>query len=213
MPKWVVPTLALLAVAAFAAFAIAARGRQTKSPLPRIDLIPDMDLQPKYKAQTANPMFADGRAMRYPVAGAVARGRLDADDKFYRGLDGATWTKAFPVTVNYSLMKRGRERYDIYCAPCHGLAGDGDGIIAKRADSLQEGTWVPPANYHTERLRAMPVGLIFNTITYGLRTMPAYGAQIPEEDRWAIIAYVRALQRSRNATINDVPEESRPQLK
>lgn len=198
---------------AFTVFALVARGRETHSPLPRIDFIPDMDLQDKFKTQTENPMFADGRAMRQPVRGSVARGRLNADDRFYRGVDGATWTAAFPIQIDGKVMERGRERYNIFCAPCHGLAGYGDGMIAKRADSLQEGTWTPPPSYHTGLLRDMPAGRIFNTITYGIRKMPPYGSQVPEADRWAIIAYVRALQRSRNATMDDVPGDVRPALK
>lgn len=213
MPKWVVPTLVLLAALAFTVFALVARSRETHSPLPRIDFIPDMDLQDKFKTQTENPMFADGRAMRRPVQGTVARGQLNADGRFYRGVDGATWTTSFPMKIDDNVMKRGRERYNIFCAPCHGLAGNGDGMTAKRADSLQEGTWTPPSSYHTDRLRAMPVGEVFNTITYGIRKMPPYGSQVPEADRWAIIAYVRALQRSRNATMDDVPDEIRPALK
>ena len=213
MPKWVVPSLALLAVLALAVFALVARDRLMKSPVPRFDIIPDMDRQLKYKTQSKNPMFADGRAMRYPVAGTVARGEWNTGDSFHTGLDAATWTTAFPIPIDDKTMRRGQQRYNIYCATCHGLAGYGDGITAKRADKLQEGTWTPPANFNTGRLRDMPVGEIFNSMTYGLRTMPAYGPQIPEADRWAIIAYLRALQRSQNATLEDVPPGERPQLK
>lgn len=212
MPRWIVPSLALSAVLAFALFAIVARNRALTGPDPRFDLIPDMDYQEKYKTQSPNAMFADGRAMRLPVDGTVARGRLMADAEFYRGMKDGTWTVQFPIRIDASSLRRGQDRYDIYCSPCHGLSGYGDGMIAKRADKLQEGTWVPPASYHQDRLRTMPVGQMFNTDTWGIRTMPAYGPQIPEADRWAIIAYIRALQRSQNATMKDVPADIRPSV-
>ena len=110
-------------------------------------------------------------------------------------------------------MKRGQQRFGIYCTPCHGVAGNGDGMVAKRATALAQGTWVPPANLNQDYLRVMPVGQIFNTITHGIRNMPAYGPQIPPKDRWAIVMYVRALQRSHKATINDVPATERGSLK
>jgi len=110
-------------------------------------------------------------------------------------------------------MRRGRERYDIYCAPCHGLDGAGEGIVSVRALDLQEGTWTPPTSYHTKLIRERPAGHLFNTITNGIRNMPAYGDLIEEEDRWAIVAYMRALQLSRNAGIEDVPEERRGTLR
>ena len=111
------------------------------------------------------------------------------------------------------LLQRGHERYDVYCSPCHGLAGFGDGMVAKRADELQEGTWTPPASFHTALVRERSVGQLFNTISNGVRNMPAYGPQIPIQDRWAIVAYVRALQRSQNATVDDVPPDIRAQLR
>jgi mono/diheme cytochrome c family protein len=106
-------------------------------------------------------------------------------------------------------MKRGQQRYNIYCAPCHGLAGEGDGLVAKRAQELQQGTWAfPPTSLHSEAVRPQPVGQLFNTITNGVRKMPAYGAQISVQDRWAIVLYVRALQRTQNARPEDVPPET-----
>ena len=110
-------------------------------------------------------------------------------------------------------MKRGKERFDVFCAPCHGLAGNGDGLVAKRADRLQEGTWTPPSSLHTDLVRSRPDGQLYNSIANGVRTMPAYGSQIPVPDRWAIVAYVRALQRSSNARVADVPAELRSQLR
>ncbi len=211
LPRSIKALLAVLAVGALLPLACVWRARYTLSAEPRIHLIQDMDNQAKYKPQRANPLFADGRAMRPPVAGTVARGQLRDDDAFYLGRVGESWV-AIPVPVTETLLKRGQERFGIYCAPCHGLSGYGDGIVAKRADRLQEGTWVPPASLHSEQVVARPDGHLFNTITNGIRTMPAYGPQIPEADRWAIVAYVRALQRSQHARIEDVPAEERASL-
>ncbi len=172
-----------------------------------------MDQQPKFKAQSGNPLFADGRAMRPPVAGAVARGEAGLDTLFHRGQSVGRWAETFPVPLTEESLRRGQERFDIYCAPCHGLAGRGDGIVNVRADRLQEGTWAPPADLTGDLVVDRPVGHLYNTITNGIRNMPAYGAQIPERDRWAIVAYVRALQRSRHATVDDVPPELRPALR
>ncbi|PWB75022.1 MAG: quinol:cytochrome C oxidoreductase [Holophagae bacterium] len=172
-----------------------------------------MDNQPKYRPQSRNRLFADRRAMRPPVEGTVARGELREDDRLYRGAVGGVWVEEIPVPVTDQLLRRGRARYDIYCSPCHGLAGYGDGMVAKRADALQEGTWTPPASFHSELVRGRPVGHLYNTISNGIRNMPAYGPQITVEDRWAIVAYLRALQRSQSATVEDVPPELRAQLR
>jgi mono/diheme cytochrome c family protein len=122
------------------------------------------------------------------------------------------WIESFPVPVTERLLKRGQERFQIYCEPCHGLAGDGDGIVAVRADRLQEGTWVPPSSMHAASVLARPVGHIFNSITNGIRTMPAYGPLIPVDDRWAIVAYVRALQRGGHAPAAVLSTEERAKL-
>jgi mono/diheme cytochrome c family protein len=151
--------------------------------------------------------------MRPPVEGAIARGDLQADDHLVRGVVEGQWAEGFPMTVTEAVMQRGRERYDVYCATCHGLSGDGDGMTTLRAQKRQEPTWIPPVSLHSEVVVQQPVGRIYNTITNGIRSMPAYAAQISVEDRWAIVAYVRALQRSRNASIDDVPAEIRPQLR
>jgi len=151
--------------------------------------------------------------MRPDPPGTVARGELDEDDAIYRGKRGDEWITTIPVPVTGALLARGRQRFDIYCSPCHGLAGYGDGMVAKRAEALQEGTWTPPSSFHTDLVRSRPVGHIFNTITHGIRNMPAYGPQIPVADRWAIVSYVRALQRSQNATVADVPPDLRAQLR
>jgi mono/diheme cytochrome c family protein len=212
-PRWLLYAAVLLAALALVPFALIARSRATTSARPRVHLILDMAQQPKFKTQTANPLFADGRAMRPPVPGTVARGDLDGDEAYRTGRAGDGWVTDFPVGVTAQLMRRGQERYDIYCTPCHGMAGYGDGPVAMRADALREGTWTPPSSYHTDLVRGRPVGQIFNTITDGIRNMPAYGEQIPVADRWAIVAYVRALQRSQAASVADVPAELRRQLR
>lgn len=215
MPRWLIYLVLLLVALSFVPLALIARARVTASTKPRIHIIPDMDQQPKFKTQSRNPMFADLRAMRPPVAGTVARGDV-GDSVFSTGRVGGVggdWVEANPVEVDANLLARGRERYNIYCSPCHGLVGYGDGMVAKRADELMEGTWTPPSSFHTELIRERPAGHLFNTISNGIRNMPAYGPQIPVADRWAIVAYVRALQRSQNATIEDVPPETRAQLR
>ena len=213
LPRWLIYTVVILVVASFIPIALIMRARVTTSEQPRIHIIPDMDNQPKYKAQSRNPLFADRRAMRPQVEGTVARGTTLGNPALTSGKIGEEWVEAFPVPVDKALIQRGRERYDIYCSPCHGLAGAGDGMVAKRADELMEGTWTPPTSFHTDLIRQRPVGHIYNTISNGIRNMPAYGTQIPVEDRWAVVAYVRALQRSQNATVDDVPPDIRAQLR
>ncbi len=213
MPRRLIYALIVVFVAGMIPLALIVKARVSTTTKPRVQVIPDMDSQPKYKAQVANPMFADGRAMRRPVDGTVPRGDLRADDWFYRGRKDGDWAATFPVSVTPELMRRGQERFRIYCSPCHGLSGMGDGMVARRADKLQEGTWVPPSSYHTDVVRGRPVGHIFNTITNGIRTMPPYGPQVPPADRRAIVAYVRALQRSQDARIQDVPADYVPALR
>ncbi len=190
------------------------RARHSIKSDPRIQVVYDMDNQSHFKAQESNPFFADDRAMRLPVEGTVARGDLRADDPFFRGrVQGdTTFVTEFPVVVDQELMSRGRERFNIYCMPCHGLSGDGNGMVNIRATALAEGTWTPPTDLRGQSIVDRPVGHIYNTITNGIRNMPSYRAQIEPGDRWAIIAYVRALQLSRNAGLADVPEESRAAL-
>jgi len=213
MPRWFAYAAAIVIAVALVPFALIARARATTSTSPRVQIIRDMARQPKFKMQASDPLFADGRAMRPAVAGTVARGELHDDAAFWEGRDTSGWVTTFPVPVTTELMRRGQERYDIYCAPCHGLSGYGDGPVAKRADALQEGTWTPPSSYHTDLVRSRPVGHLFNTITNGIRNMPSYGAQIPAADRWAIVAYVRALQRSQDATLADVPPALQRQIR
>ena len=186
---------------------LAGCARERPSSKPPIHVIPDMDSQPKYKAQGQSRYFADGAAMRVPVAGTVARGELRADDAYYRGLksDG-TPIPFIPIPVTAALLERGQERFNIYCSPCHSRAGDGRGIMVTRG-------YVPPPTFHDDRLRKIEDGYIFNVITNGIRNMPTYRYQVPVEDRWAIVAYVRALQRSQNATLEDIPTELRKDVR
>ena len=194
-----------------------ARYRAVPKSEPRIHPILDMDLQPKYLPQAASPLFDDGRAMRPPVPGTIAQDGLEADDHFYHGKVAGKdrWATTFPMPVTMTMMHHGQERFNIYCAVCHGLAGEGGvtSVVSARAMRREDKGWVPPTSLFDSAVSQQPVGEIFNTITNGIRTMPSYASQIPEADRWAIILYVRALQRSQNADVKDVPEELRPQLR
>src|SRR5690606_2753737 len=149
-----------------------------------------MQFQPRYNAFEGNGYFADGRNMRTPPEGTVARGLLKADDAFHRGGDTLAPIARNPLPLTGELMERGRARYDIYCTPCHAASGAGGGMVVKRG-------FLPPPDLHDDRIVQMPDGQIFQVISRGVRNMPAYGKQIPESDRWAIVAYVRALQYSR----------------
>jgi mono/diheme cytochrome c family protein len=216
LPKGIMYVLLILAAASLVPFALAAVARVSTSDKPRLHVVPDMDWQPKFKAQRATDLFADGRADRTPVEGTVAVGQLHDDDHLYRGkVEGGAWARTLPpqIKADQVTMARGKERFGIYCTPCHGENGQGQGAVHLRAASLNEGTWVPPSNLTEERFRFMPVGEIFNTVTNGVRNMPAYGKQIKAEDRWAIILYLRALERSRATTVNDVPVAARGALK
>lgn len=166
----------------------------------------DMQDQPKYIPLRPSEFFSDGRSARPLVEGTVARGHLNDDTAFYTGktADGKL-LDTFPFPVTRAVIQRGQERFNIYCSPCHGRLGNGDGKIPQRG-------FRHPPSYHTDRLRQVPNGHIFDVITNGLGAMQDYSAQVAPADRWAIVAYVRALQLSQNASINDVPADARPQL-
>lgn len=169
---------------------------------PPIHLNPNMDAMERFEAQEANPFFEDGRAMRPPVPGTVARGMLREDIAFHRGRNAdGSYVEVPPIAYTVELTHRGRERYDIYCAVCHGAAGDGQGTV------MAGGYGFVPAGFHNDRLRTIEDGYLYEVITQGVRTMPAYAQQIPVADRWAIVAYVRALQRSQNAAMEDIPAD------
>ncbi len=182
---------------------------------PRIQVVYDMDQQFSFKAQQENPFFDDGMAMRSQIEGTVARGMLRDNPVLFTGTtDGDTmWVEEIPLEVTREFMDRGQDRFGIFCAPCHGLSGNGNGPVNIRAAELAEGTWTPPTDMAVETVAAQPVGQIYNTIKNGIRNMPAYGPQISPEDRWAVVAYVRAIQASRGADIGDLPREARKQLK
>lgn len=160
----------------------------------------DMANQPKTLPLSPSDFFADGRSERPLLDNTVARGSL-ADDVLFVSKD----SNAFPLPVNQELLERGQNRYKIFCSPCHGLQGDGMGMIAMR------GMKHPPS-YHQDRLRQATNGYIYDVITNGFGAMYGYSAQIPPRDRWAIVAYVRALQLSRSAKVVDLPAELREKL-
>ena len=192
--------------------------RGLRSARPPIEVFPDMDHQAKYKPQAESKFFADGRADRQIPAGTVPFGRdgakadpafLRADDFRYEGkLADGTFGRRFPagVEVTRDFVLRGQNRYQIYCTPCHGQLGDGNGI------TKSYGMLTTPT-YHDDRLRAMTEGEIFNTITHGKNTMMSYADKLAPDDRWAVVAYVRALQRAAHGSINDVSLEQRGGLK
>jgi hypothetical protein len=212
VPRWLWPIGLTLLVLSWIPLALILRARVVPSTEPRVHLIQDMDDQFKVRPQDASTLFADGRAMRLDPGGTVARGELGDDLPLVDGKGPNGWVSSFPTPLSMEVMHRGQERYAIYCAPCHGLSGYGDGPVAKRAEALQEGTWVPPSSYHTDAVRNQPVGQIFATVGHGVRNMPGYASQIPVRDRWAIVAYVKALQKSQDARVDDVPAERRSGL-
>lgn len=203
MPAWTKNLLTILGLLGLIPLLLIFNARVSTSTEPRIHLIHDMDHQDKFRAQEGNPLFADGRAMRLPVAGTVARGELALDDHLERGLVGGKWATSLPAELarEPGLLLRGRERYQVFCAPCHGDSGHGDGMVHQRAEQLKRMrrpgmTWTPPTTYHDQALRDRPDGYLFHVIGNGIRNMPPYGSQVPVRDRWAIVAYLRALQRS-----------------
>ena len=149
--------------------------------------------------------FEDQRASRPLVAGVVARGHLDEDQGFYTGASAGAPVSVNPLPLNHDTLARGQERYNIYCSPCHARTGVGDGMIVRRG-------YRRPPSYHDDRLRSAPIGHFFDVMTNGFGAMPDYAAQISVEDRWAIVAYIRALQLSEHATLADVPAAERDKL-
>ena len=173
-----------------------------------IHINPNMDRQEKFIGQQKNPLFENAMSMRPPVPGTVARGFLREDDAFYRGRDeNGDYITALPIALTREVLVRGQERYDIFCAVCHGESGDGKGIIMVGNGGQGYG-YIPAPDYHTDRFREMTDGYFYEIIANGTPagTMPGYAQQIPVADRWAIVAYIRALQRSQNAAGGDLPE-------
>jgi mono/diheme cytochrome c family protein len=165
----------------------------------------DMHNAPRYKAFQASDFFADGRSSRNLPAGTVARGWLREDEALYTGKVNGELVSEFPFPIGADEMRRGQERFNIYCTPCHGRLGDGQGMVVQRG--LRQA-----ASYHNDRLRNEKPGYFFDVITSGFGAMQGYAEQVPVRDRWLIVAYIRALQRSQYASVNDVPAARRPEL-
>ncbi|HEX6982647.1 MAG TPA: c-type cytochrome [Balneolaceae bacterium] len=179
---------------------LSCRGQLSKKP--PIHLNPNMDQQMRFEPQESTIFFPDGRVNQRPVEGTIARGHLRQNTEYYQGItEDSTFVTEIPVDVTKSFIYRGKDRYAVFCTPCHGLAGDGEGIIMEGGYGF-----VPAPSFHQERLREVSDGYIFSVITNGIRNMPSYAHQIPVEDRWAIVAYVRALQYSQHVPENEIKE-------
>jgi hypothetical protein len=167
----------------------------------------DMYQQPKYKPFAANDFFPDGSSARPLPHHTVARGHADLDTEYSQGqTEDGKLVEAFPIPVTLELIKRGQERYNIHCAVCHGATGEGNGMIVQRG-------FPAPPSYHIDRLRSAPAGYVYHVITNGYGVMYSYASRVEPTDRWAIIAYIRALQLSRNGTLQDIPEGELSKLK
>ncbi len=165
---------------------------------PTLGCIQEMAQQPSYRPLQPSRFFDDGRSSRPLVEGTIARGQLQLDDHLYRGQVDGAFSNELPVKVTRELLLRGQQRFNIFCSPCHDQVGTGNGMIVRRG-------YHKPPSFHIARLREAPAGHFFDVITNGYRLMPDYQAQVPVADRWAIVAYVRALQLSQHATPSDVP--------
>lgn len=183
--------------------------RGDKSSAPPIAIIRNMDQQTSYGPQSTNEFFKDKRAARDPVSGTVAEDDAHTNLSLYYGilpnssLQKPVWLTKYPLVLTKELLKRGQDRYNIYCAPCHGYAANNDGLVTTAA-----GGSIRPANIHSKEVIALPVGKIYDVVTNGVNNwnMPGFSEQMSVQDRWAVVAYVRALQISQQATINDVPK-------
>lgn len=184
---------------ACSALALSCKGNPSSDP--PVHLVPDMDDQPKYRPESANAFFDDGRAMRPLIEGTVARAHLDEDDVRFRGTSAdGTFVATVPLPVDEKLLARGEQRFGIYCTPCHDATGSGRGMAVRRG-------FPQPVDLTGDRVRGLVDGEIFHAITSGVRNMPSYRAQIPVDDRWAIVAWVRVLQKSQHGLVADVPVE------
>lgn len=193
--------MSLSVVLAAAGLMSACRGQPSEDPPIHPNL--NMDFQTKYRPQKKNEFFEDGRAMREPVAGTIAQGQLKEDSQLHLGKSGETFVNKIPMPITQAFVERGRERYDIYCAVCHGKTGAANGIVVQRNAGM-----LKPPSFHEDRLVSMPAGQIYDSIINGVRgNMPSYSYAIPVSDRWAIVAYVQALQLSRRGSLDDVPSD------
>jgi hypothetical protein len=157
----------------------------------------DMHDQPKFIPQRGTTFFADGRSVRPQVIGTIARNQMHENEYFYTGMVAGKEGDGFPIALTPAVMQRGQERYNIYCTPCHSRVGNGDGMIVQRG-------YRPAGDFHTDRLRTAPLGHFFYVMSNGYGAMPDYAAQLTPEDRWAVVAYIRALQLSQDAKPGDV---------
>jgi mono/diheme cytochrome c family protein len=205
-PAWIKWMVVVITCVATIPLALIFGARTSYSDQPRIHIIQNMDNQPKFVSQEANALFLDGRAMRPRVEGTIARSGMAGDTHLFMGVTDGAWSTEYPSSLNvdHEFLMRGQERFNIFCSPCHGAVGKGEGLIDIRANQLVETgvngtTWVAPKNLHDEAVKEQPVGELFNSITNGVRTMAAYGSQISTKDRWAIVAYIKALQLSQDA--------------
>ena len=215
--RWVFLGAALVTAVVVSAMGV----RATISGRRPIIYISDMDFQPRYNPQAASPFFPDGRTMRTPPAGTIPFGGADYesdagsprqnrdflqdDDPYYRGKQGAAWVNRMPIKVDLALLRRGQERFNIYCAVCHGATGSGNGVMTQFG-------MVGVASITDEFHRLMSDGEFFHVITNGKGRMMPYAPQVGVRDRWAIVAYIRALSRSQSTNLNDVPEAQRAEL-
>src|SRR5579871_2417075 len=165
----------------------------------------DMHNQPRYKPLAATDFFGDGRSARPAVEGTVPRGYLRIDQARYTGKVDSQEVDYFPFEITRADLERGQQRYNINCSPCHSRIGDGNGMVVRRG-------FRQAASYHTEKLIKAPVGHFFDVMTNGFGAMPSYASRIEPDDRWRIAAYVRVLQFSQNASLDDVPSDMRPQM-
>ena len=165
----------------------------------------DMQDQPRYKPFAATDFFGDGRSARSTIDDTVARGQLHLDEARYTGKVNGADVDAFPFAITRADVLRGEERFNIYCSPCHSRVGDGNGMVVRRG-------YRKAGDYHTDKLLKAPVGHFFDVMTNGFGVMPSYASRIAPDDRWRIAAYIRALQLSENATIDDVPAADRAKL-
>ena len=210
-PRWLLLCVLALLLPAAATLALIYRARHSISDKPRIHLIQDMAVQPRYAPQAAADIFADGRAMRLPVPGTIARGALENSPHYHHGFEmrpdektgqpAIFYFQGLPPQVqpNAAFLDRGRTVFNIYCAVCHGESGDGHGPVNDRAVSNKEPKWVPATSLLSDQIRQRRDGYLYNVVRHGIRNMPAYGLQIQTYDRWAAVAHVRQLQQQRPA--------------
>lgn len=229
-PFWMIAIALVGLVGSWLPLVLFARAKAANSTEPRVQLVQDMGIQPKYREQQSNDLFADGRADRPVIEGTVARGELHEDSGYYLGYTmgtdektgkpAAKFLEEFPkqVTVDEALLKRGQQRFNIYCSVCHGLDGQGHGPVNEDAMALQgvdprNAKWTQVANLTSDLVRSRPDGHLYNTINVGIRNMPPYGPQVPTADRWAIVAYVRALQLTYDAPSRILPDDVKERAK